>query len=154
MPSGPSQRRLTGCEQGGAATVTDLTGMSTWAACWLIPLPVGAYTLVGGLRSSLLADFIHTFFLFVIILLFMFEVFVTNNKIGSPAKMYDLLVQAGTDWPVAGNKNGSYLTFTSKTGMVFMVRQSSKLWVVSKPVLTRPLMRQVINLIGNFGVRS
>ncbi|BGO90393.1 RHTO0S03e01772g1_1 [Rhodotorula toruloides] len=114
---------------GGSATVTDLTGMSTWAACWLIPLPVGAYTLVGGLRSSLLADFIHTFFLFVIILLFMFEVFVTNDKIGSPSKMYDLLVQAGQDWPVTGNKDGSYLTFSSKTGMVFMV----------------------INLIGNFG---
>ncbi|BGP30870.1 hypothetical protein JCM10296v2_002629 [Rhodotorula toruloides] len=114
---------------GGSATVTDLTGMSTWAACWLIPLPVGAYTLVGGLRSSLLADFIHTFFLFVIILLFMFEVFVTNDKIGSPSKMYDLLVQAGQDWPVSGNKDGSYLTFSSKTGMVFMV----------------------INLIGNFG---
>lgn len=128
--------------------------MSTWAACWLIPLPVGAYTLVGGLRSSLLADFIHTFFLFVIILLFMFEVFVTNDKIGSPSKMYDLLVQAGQDWPVTGNKDGSYLTFSSKTGMVFMVRPSSS--ISGDQNECSPSLRcdvQVINLIGNFGVR-
>ncbi|KAK4331762.1 Urea active transporter [Rhodotorula toruloides] len=106
---------------GGAATVTDLTGMNPYAAAILIPIPVALYTLVGGLRSSLLADYIHTVFLFGIILLFMFEVFVTNDKIGSPSKMYDMLVQAGKDWPVSGNKDGSYLTFQSKSAGIFMV---------------------------------
>jgi len=43
--------------------------------------------------------------------------------------MYDLLVRAAEDWPVEGNKDGSYLTFQSKSGMIFLV----------------------INLIGNFG---
>lgn len=39
-----------------------------------------------------------------------------------------MLVQAGVDHPVEGNKEGSYLTFYSKTGMIFMI----------------------VNLIGNF----
>ncbi|GAA5975714.1 hypothetical protein JCM10908_005255 [Rhodotorula pacifica] len=114
---------------GGAAVVTDLTGANQYAISVLISLPVCAYVLVGGLRSSLLADYIHTCALFAIILAFQFVVYTTSDKIGSPSRMYDLLVQAGKDWPVEGNKDGSYLTFHSKTGMIFMV----------------------INLIGNFG---
>ena len=41
---------------GGSATVTDLTGMSTVAACFLIPLGVAIYVAVGGMRSTLLCD--------------------------------------------------------------------------------------------------
>jgi len=57
---------------GGSATVTDLTGMSTIAvrtfrvpqthnlimpqACFLIPLGVAIYVVVGGMRSTLLCD--------------------------------------------------------------------------------------------------
>ncbi|GAA5835864.1 hypothetical protein JCM11251_007446 [Rhodosporidiobolus azoricus] len=113
---------------GGSATVTDLTGASTPVICILIPLVVAVYVLIGGLRASIIADFIHTAFLFAIILTFQFYVYTTSDKIGSPSKMYDLLVQAGQDWPVEGNKDGSYLTFRSSTGGIFMV----------------------INLIGNF----
>ncbi|BGP54557.1 hypothetical protein JCM8202v2_002143 [Rhodotorula sphaerocarpa] len=113
---------------GGAATVTDLTGANQYAISALISLPVAAYVTIGGIRSSLLADYIHTFALFAIILTFQFTVYATSDMIGSPAKMYDLLVQAGKDYPVDGNKDGSYLTFWSRTGMTFMV----------------------INLIGNF----
>ncbi|KWU42118.1 Na+/solute symporter [Rhodotorula sp. JG-1b] len=114
---------------GGAAVVTDLTDANQYAISMIISLPVAIYTLVGGLRSSLLADYIHTCALFAIILTFQFTVYATSDKIGSPSRMYDLLVQAGKDWPVEGNKDGSYLTFQSRTGMIFMV----------------------INLIGNFG---
>lgn len=114
---------------GGAAVVTDLTGANQYAISMIISLPVAVYTLVGGLRSSLLADYIHTCALFAIILTFQFTVYATSDKIGSPSRMYDLLVQAGKDWPVEGNKDGSYLTFQSSSGMIFMV----------------------INLIGNFG---
>ena len=35
--------------------------------------------------------------------------------------MYDLLVRAAEDWPVEGNKDGSYLTFRSKSAVIFMV---------------------------------
>ena len=106
--------------QGGAAVVTDLTGANQYAISMIISLPVAIYTLVGGLRSSLLADYIHTCALFAIILTFQFTVYATSDKIGSPSRMYDLLVQAGKDWPVEGNKEGSYLTFQSRTGMIFM----------------------------------
>jgi urea-proton symporter len=41
---------------GGSATVTDLTGMSTIAACFLIPLGVAIYVVVGGMRATLLCD--------------------------------------------------------------------------------------------------
>ncbi|TNY24574.1 urea transporter [Rhodotorula diobovata] len=115
---------------GGSAVVTDLTGASTPAICILIPIGVIVYVLLGGLRASLLADYLHTAVLFGIILAFMFYVYTGgSDKIGSPSVMYDLLVRAAEDWPVEGNKDGSYLTFQSKSGMIFLV----------------------INLIGNFG---
>lgn len=41
---------------GGSATVTDLTGMSTIAACFLIPIGVAIYVVVGGMRATLLCD--------------------------------------------------------------------------------------------------
>jgi Na+/proline symporter len=37
---------------GGSATVTDLTGMNTVAACFLIPLGVSIYVLAGGMRGT------------------------------------------------------------------------------------------------------
>lgn len=41
---------------GGSATVTDLTGMSTIAAMFLIPLGVAIYVVAGGMRATLLCD--------------------------------------------------------------------------------------------------
>jgi len=53
---------------------------------------------------------------------FMFYVFVTSeDKIGSISKMYEKLQQAGRDYPIEGNLDGSYLTFRSKSGLIFMV---------------------------------
>ncbi|KAJ7474699.1 urea transporter [Mycena latifolia] len=113
---------------GGSATVTDLTGMSTIAACFLIPLGVSIYVVVGGMRSTLLCDYTHTTVLFVIILVFVFSVYVTSDKIGSPGKMYELLTAAAAAAPVQGNAHGSYITMRSKNGLIF----------------------GVINIIGNF----
>jgi urea-proton symporter len=113
---------------GGSATVTDLTGMSTLAACFLIPLGVVIYVVIGGMRSTLLADYAHTTVLFAIILTFIFTVYATSPKIGSPKRMHELLVQAASSAPVAGNAHGSYVTMRSKDGLIF----------------------GVINIIGNF----
>lgn len=113
---------------GGSATVTDLTGMNTIAACFLIPLGVCIYVVVGGMRSTLLCDYTHTTVLFAIILTFLFTVYATSPKIGSFSKMHDLLAAAAEKAPVAGNAHGSYLTMRSKNGLIF----------------------GVINLIGNF----
>jgi SSS family transporter len=113
---------------GGSATVTDLTGMSTIAACFLIPAGVAIYVVVGGMRSTLLCDYTHTTVLFAIILTFVFTVYATSPKIGSPARMHDLLAVAAANNPVPGNAHGSYMTMRSKNGLIF----------------------GVINVIGNF----
>ncbi|KDR70212.1 hypothetical protein GALMADRAFT_144884 [Galerina marginata CBS 339.88] len=113
---------------GGSATVTDLTGMNTIAACFLIPLGVAIYVVVGGMRSTLLCDYTHTSVLFAIILTFVFTVYATSDKIGSPKKMHELLTAAAAAAPIPGNAHGSYVTMRSKNGLIF----------------------GVINIIGNF----
>lgn len=40
--------------------VAALTGMNVYGACFLIPLVVAAYVIAGGLRSTFIADYIHT----------------------------------------------------------------------------------------------
>jgi len=104
---------------GGSATVTDLTGMNTIAACFLIPLGVAIYVVVGGMRSTLLCDYTHTTILFAIILVFAFTVYATSPKIGSPGAMYRLLQEQALANPVPGNAHGSYLTMRSKNGIIF-----------------------------------
>jgi len=113
---------------GGSATVTALTGMSTIAACFLIPLGVSIYVLAGGMRATLLCDYSHTTVLFAIIFVFIFTVYATSPKIGSPAKMHELLTLAASQMPVEGNAGKSYLTMRSKNGLIF----------------------GVINIVGNF----
>ncbi|KAH9050243.1 urea transporter [Lactarius hengduanensis] len=113
---------------GGSATVTDLTGMHTIAACFLIPLGVAIYVVVGGMRATLLCDYTHTTVLFAIILTFVFTVYATSSKIGSPSKMHELLAAAAASRPVSGNAHGSYMTMRSKNGLIF----------------------GVINVVGNF----
>ncbi|ETN45721.1 uncharacterized protein HMPREF1541_09554 [Cyphellophora europaea CBS 101466] len=108
---------------GGSAVVTSLTGMNVYAAVWLIPLGVAAYVIIGGLRASFICDYSHTLIVMVIILYFMFEVFTANSLIGSPGKLYDLLVEASRSRPVAGNTDGSYLTLKSNFGLIFGVIQ-------------------------------
>lgn len=87
-----------------------------------------------------------------------FHVYTSSDKIGSPSVMYDLLVRAADDWPVEGNKDGSYLTFRSKSGLIFMVSDDLlKLGDLaeSRSTLTLRLSssfsKQVINLVGNMG---
>lgn len=113
---------------GGSATVNSLTGMHTIAACFLIPLGVAIYVVVGGMRATLLCDYTHTTVLFAIILTFVFTVYATSPKIGSPAKMHELLATAAAARPVSGNAHGSYMTMRSKNGLIF----------------------GVINVVGNF----
>ncbi|PSR80146.1 urea transporter [Coniella lustricola] len=114
---------------GGSATVNALTGMNTVAAIYLLPVGVVAYTVVGGLKATILTDWIHTFILLIIIIIFSLTAYATSDVLGSPGAVYDLLVQAAFDHPVAGNKDGSYLTMQSREGAIFFV----------------------INIVGNFG---
>lgn len=114
---------------GGSAVVTSLTGMPTAAACFLLPVGVVMYTMFGGIKATFLTDYVHTVMILIIIFIFAFTTYATNVNLGSPAKVYDLLVQAAKVHPVPGNAEGSYLTMRSKEGAVFFV----------------------INIVGNFG---
>ena len=115
---------------GGSAVVTSLTGVPTAAACFLLPIGVVLYTMFGGIKATFLTDYAHTVVILVILLTFAFTAYATNHVLGSPGKVYDLLVEAAKRHPVSGNQDGSYLTMRSKEGAVFFV----------------------INIVGNFGM--
>ncbi|KAL9112825.1 MAG: hypothetical protein Q9227_002902 [Pyrenula ochraceoflavens] len=107
---------------GGSQVVGALTGMNVYAACFLIPLVVGAYVIAGGLRSTFLCDYIHTVILFLSIFIFGFTLYATSPIVGSLDKFYDLLLSASEKMPIAKNaSDGSYLTFHSVDGLVFAV---------------------------------
>jgi urea-proton symporter len=48
--------------------------------------------------------------LLIIILVFAFTAYATNENLGSPGKVWDLLQTAAALHPVEGNAGGSYLT--------------------------------------------
>lgn len=50
----------------------------------------------------------------------MFVTYATHPDLGSPGKVYDLLTIAGQNYPLEGNAGGSYLTFRSTNGLVFV----------------------------------
>lgn len=114
---------------GGAAVLNTMTGVPVVAACFLLPIGVVLYTLFGGIKATFITDYMHTVVIVVIIFIFSFSAYATSDRLGSPGKVYDLLVQAAQRNPVEGNAEGSYLTMRSKNGGIF--------WV--------------INLVGNFG---
>jgi urea-proton symporter len=114
---------------GGSATINALTGMHAVAAIFLMPIPVVAYTFIGGLKATFITDYIHGAVVLIIIIIFALTAYATSDIIGSPSAMYDLLVEAANAHPVSGNKDGSYLTMRSSGGVTFFV----------------------INIVGNFG---
>lgn len=80
-------------------------------------------------RATFLTDYVHTVVILVVIFIFAFTTYATSPLLGSPGKVYDLLVEAAKTHPVKGNAGGSYLTMKSSEGAIFFV----------------------INIVGNFG---
>jgi urea-proton symporter len=103
--------------------------MSTVAGCFLIPIGVVFYTIVGGLKATMISDYTHGLVVLIIIFIFAFSAYATHDIIGSPGAVRDALIAASDRNPVEGNKGGSYLTMQSREGAVFFA----------------------INLVGNFG---
>lgn len=114
---------------GGAATINALTGVHGVAAIFLMPIPVVAYTFVGGLKATFITDYIHGAAVLIIVITFALTAYSTSDSLGSPSAVYDLLVEAASRHPVDGNAGGSYLTMRSNGGATFFV----------------------INIVGNFG---
>lgn len=158
---------------GGSATIHSLTGMPREAAIFLMPIPVVAYTFVGGLKATFITDYIHGFAVLIIIITFALTAYSTSDVLGSPSAVYDLLVKAAEDHPVEGNKDGSYLTFKSSGGGIFFVIVSSQPNFLvgstlagspiptktptkpdtstSPPVIHDHLTDSQQNIVGNFG---
>lgn len=104
---------------GGAAVVHELTGLHRLAGIFLIPASVAVYTVTGGLRATLIADYVHTVGLLIIILYFFFRVWTGHGLIGGLSHMVERLEHAAQIEPVAGNAGGSYLTMRSQGGLLF-----------------------------------
>ncbi|KAF4428845.1 DUR3-Urea permease [Fusarium acutatum] len=103
---------------GASAAISALSGIHIIAATFLLPVGVVLYTFVGGIKATFLTDYFHTFVITIIICFFTIKAFLVP-EIGSPGGLYDLIVQAGKDHPVAGNHDGSFLTMTSKDAIYF-----------------------------------
>lgn len=114
---------------GGAAAVHALCGIDILAACFLLPIGTIIYTMVGGIKATFLTDYAHTTVILIVIFIFTFAAYAASPILGSPSKVYDLLVNASQMHPVEGNVGGSYLTMRSTEGALFFI----------------------INIIGNFG---
>lgn len=114
---------------GGSAVVNGLTGMDISLAAFLIPIGVMIYTLVGGLKATFVADYMHTIIIFVVILSFVAAVYINNDITGGVEGMYEKLVAAADLRPIEGNAAGAFLTMASVGGLMF----------------------GIINIVGNFG---
>lgn len=113
----------------GATVFYQLTGMNVVAASFLLPVGVVIYTLFGGIKATFLTDYIHTVVIICILLVFAFTVFATNEDLGSPGKVYDLVREAAKRHPVPNNAEGEYMTMKSRSAGIFML----------------------LNLVGNMG---
>ena len=63
---------------GGGATINALTGMDTILASFLIPISVIPYTMYGGLKATFLASYIHTSIIFVVLLMMIYTIYVSE----------------------------------------------------------------------------
>ncbi|KAF2501883.1 hypothetical protein BU16DRAFT_613715 [Lophium mytilinum] len=103
---------------GASAAITAMTGMHIIAATFLLPVGVALYTFVGGIKATFLTDYLHTFTILIILCYFSVKAF-TLEEVGSLENLYKLVQAAGERHPVSGNEHGSYLTMTSKGGILF-----------------------------------
>ncbi|CAM9012197.1 unnamed protein product [Wickerhamomyces anomalus] len=103
----------------GSSIIANLTGINRDASIVILPFFVTIYTLFGGIKATFISDYVHTVIIFIILLMFIFVTYATSDKLGSPGALYDLLVIAAKEEPVAKNHEGSYLTMTSVNGGLF-----------------------------------
>ncbi|EMG50042.1 DUR3 Urea active transporter [Candida maltosa Xu316] len=103
---------------GGSGIFAAITNVSQYAFLFLVPILTALYISFGGVRASFIADASHTSVVLVFILVFVITVYFSNDKIGSPQKMWELLESLP---PVDNNYQGSYLTFRSEQGAIFAV---------------------------------
>ncbi|KAK7418510.1 hypothetical protein QQZ08_011220 [Neonectria magnoliae] len=101
---------------GGSAVYASITGVNRDAVCFLFPVGVVIYTLMGGIKATFITDWVHTIIIYVIMLMSLFVLYATSNVVGSPARAWELLSEAAALHPVEGNTDGQYLTMRSQQG--------------------------------------
>jgi len=140
---------------GGCQVYNAVAGVNIYASSFIIPLLTLIYTLVGGLKATFLAGYVHTAVIMVILVIFVTTVYGIEMdcsdtskqcvSLGSASLMYERLsfmtslptrlnATAGLHQGPATlggqmNRQGSYLTIMSPDGLSF----------------------GIINIIGNFG---
>jgi SSS family transporter len=143
---------------GGCAVFNAVAGIPIAASSFIIPALTLVYTLVGGLKATFLAGYVHTSVIMIILILFVtvvygYEFDCTDTtkpctSLGSASIMYERLqfvtalpTRTGTVNGIGGyhqgpatlglkqNRQGSYLTMMSQDGLSF----------------------GIINIVGNFG---
>ncbi|GFF90070.1 probable urea active transporter 1 [Aspergillus lentulus] len=103
---------------GAAAVIAALTGVHIVAATFLLPVGVTVYTFVGGIKATFLTDYFHTAVILIIACYFSIKAF-TVDEVGSIGNLYELVKSASERHPVSGNHAATYLTMTSKGGILF-----------------------------------
>ncbi|KAJ5971644.1 uncharacterized protein N7479_001562 [Penicillium vulpinum] len=121
---------------GAAAVITAVTGMHIIAATFLLPVGVTLYTFVGGIKATqvpfpqshkprhlilwcrFLTDYFHTAIIMIIACYFSVKAFSTD-QVGSVGDLFELVQAAAQRHPVSGNQDGTYLTMTSKSAILF-----------------------------------
>ncbi|ODQ57532.1 hypothetical protein WICANDRAFT_64881 [Wickerhamomyces anomalus NRRL Y-366-8] len=91
------------------------------ACTLLIPFGVLLYTAVGGLKSTFLTDYVHSFIL-LIVMCYICTAALTNENIGGLDGLYDKLVAkeaAGELRYIEGNYKGSFITGKSQGAVFF-----------------------------------
>ncbi|KAF4257325.1 hypothetical protein KXW28_003122 [Aspergillus fumigatus] len=103
---------------GAAAVIAALTGVHIVAATFLLPVGVTVYTFVGGIKATFLTDYFHTAVILTIACYFSVKA-VTVGEVSSIGHLYELVKSASERHPVSGNHAATYLTMTSKGGILF-----------------------------------
>ncbi|KAL5333205.1 putative sodium/proline symporter [Aspergillus crustosus] len=101
---------------GGSAVFASMTGVNRDAICYLLPIGVVIYTLMGGIKATFITDWIHTVVIYIIMLIALFVFYVVSDIAGSPTRVWELLTEAAALHPVEGNADGQYLTMRSQEG--------------------------------------
>ena len=150
---------------GGGSCMAFTSGMNVYLASFLIPITVLTYTMLGGLKATFLASYIHTAIIFVGLVLFVTRTYVINdcpdtpvgsipkeqcNSIGSASVMYERLAfiagldpaELGTAATPGAHHGAAALDKNGET----QNRGDSYLTMLSVPGLEFG----IINIVGNF----
>ena len=152
---------------GGGSCMAFTSGMNVYLASFLIPITVLTYTMLGGLKATFLASYIHTAIIFVGLVLFVTWTYVINDcpetpfgsipkeqcdSIGSASVMYERLAFIAKIDPAelgtAGTKGAHHgPAAPAPNGGESQNRGGSYLTMLSVPGLEFG----IINIVGNFG---